>query len=364
MGTKQRVILALAVAATPALGTDAYADIINVPGDFGSIQAAIADPGTVDGDEIVVAPGTYIETINFLGKAITLRSTDPTDPGVVAATIIDGTGNFHVVQCVSGEVPDTVLDGFTLTGANANGGVFPDAVGGGMYNGSSSPTVTNCTFSGNSATNAGGMYNNASSPTVTDCTFDGNTATNAGGGMYNASGNPTVSNCTFSGNTATNAGGGMYNGSSSPTVTNCTFSGNSVTNAGGMYNTNSSNPTVTNCSFSGNTVTLDGGGMLNTNSSSPTVTNYTFSGNSANADGGGMHNTSASNPTVTNTGFCDNTPDQISGDPITDGGGNSLLYCPPPIPKPDPCPTDTNDDGVTNVLDLIQLLLQFGQACP
>ena len=44
--------------------------------------------------------------------------------------------------------------------------------------------------------------------------------------------------------------------------------------------------------------------------------------------------------------------------------GNSLLYCPPPIPKPDPCPTDTNDDGVTNVLDLIQLLLAFGQACP
>jgi len=29
-----------------------------------------------------------------------------------------------------------------------------------------------------------------------------------------------------------------------------------------------------------------------------------------------------------------------------------------------PCPTDTNADGVTNVLDLIQLLLQFGNACP
>ena len=29
-----------------------------------------------------------------------------------------------------------------------------------------------------------------------------------------------------------------------------------------------------------------------------------------------------------------------------------------------PCPTDINGDGVTNVLDLIQLLLQFGQACP
>ena len=78
--------------------------------------------------------------------------------------------------------------------------------------------------------------------------------------------------------------------------------------------------------------------------------------------GGGMTNTD-SPPTLTNTGFCDNTPDQIQGT-FTDGGGNSLLYCPPPIPKLDPCPTDINNDGVTNVLDLIDLLLAFGQACP
>ncbi len=73
---------------------------------------------------------------------------------------------------------------------------------------------------------------------------------------------------------------------------------------------------------------------------------------------------SGGSPTVTSTGFCNNTPNQING-AFTDGGGNSLLYCPPPSPmKPDPCPTDTNDDGVTNVLDLIDVLLQFGQACP
>ena len=49
---------------------------------------------------------------------------------------------------------------------------------------------------------------------------------------------------------------------------------------------------------------------------------------------------------------------------FTDGGGNSLLYCPPPIPKPDPCAADINGEGVTNVLDLIDLLLAFGTACP
>ncbi|NIN70977.1 MAG: hypothetical protein GTO46_03365, partial [Gemmatimonadetes bacterium] len=70
----------------------------------------------VDTDEIVVAPGTYFETINFLGKAIWLRSSDGPE-----VTIIDGTGFFHVVQCVSGEGPDTVLDGFTITGGSAHG---------------------------------------------------------------------------------------------------------------------------------------------------------------------------------------------------------------------------------------------------
>ena len=66
-------------------------------------------------DEIVVAPGTYFEfNINFLGKAITLRSSDGPD-----VTTIDGTGNFHVVQCVSGEGSETVLEGFTVTGDGA-----------------------------------------------------------------------------------------------------------------------------------------------------------------------------------------------------------------------------------------------------
>ncbi len=100
-----------------------------------------------------------------------MRSTDPNDPVVVMQTIIDGTGFDHVVQCVSGEGPDTVLSGFVVTlGFTFDGG-------GGMFNDSSSPTVTNCSFSGNSAIfNGGGMYNEASSTTtVTNTGFCDNT---------------------------------------------------------------------------------------------------------------------------------------------------------------------------------------------
>ena len=50
----------------------AAADILHVPGDFPTIQAAI--DAAMDGDEVEVHPGTYNETINFLGKAITVRS--------------------------------------------------------------------------------------------------------------------------------------------------------------------------------------------------------------------------------------------------------------------------------------------------
>ncbi len=67
----------------------------------------------MDGDECVVADGTYFENINFLGKAITVRSSDG-----AGVTIIDaaGMGQVSAVACTSGEGPGTVLNGFTLTG--------------------------------------------------------------------------------------------------------------------------------------------------------------------------------------------------------------------------------------------------------
>jgi parallel beta-helix repeat protein len=167
----------------------------------------------------------------------------------------NGENSCHVVTG-SGTDTTAVLDGFSITGGNANSS-SPHDSGGGMYNESGSPTVTNCTFSGNSAEyNGGGMFNRSGSPSLTNCTFSGNSA-NSGGGMYNYWSIPTLTNCTFSGNLASSNGGGIYNrDSSSPTLTNCTFSGNSANKkGGGMYNSGSS-PMLTNCIVWGNTVEL------------------------------------------------------------------------------------------------------------
>lgn len=224
-----------------ASAATARADTIHVYS-TDSIQTAI-DNAAVSGDEIIVHPGTYVERLDLLGKALVLRSSEG-----AGVTIVDGARGGSVITCVNGEGADTRIEGFTIT----NGSV---SNGGGMYNELSSPTLNNCTFSENSANNfGGGLYNYGSHPTLTDCTFSGNSA-DYGGGMHNYnSSSPALINCTFSGNSATYLGGGMLNDNNSPTLINCTFSGNSANyNGAGMYNIYSSTPTLVNCICWGNT---------------------------------------------------------------------------------------------------------------
>jgi hypothetical protein len=252
---------------------------------YNYLQDALTD-AQVSGDDIWVAEGTYkpdqgggqkagdreatfhlINGVTVKGGYAGAGTPNPNARDVqVYETILYGniglrgnTDNSYHVVTGTGTDPNAVLDGFTITGGNANGS-GTDMAGGGMINRpNGNPTITNCTFGGNSAGYGGGMYNfDHSSPTVTNCIFSGNSA-GSGGGMYNGyDSTPTLTNCTFSGNTASSDGGGMLNHlRSDATVTNCTFSGNSAGNGGGMYNYNNS-PMLTNCILWGNS---DGGGM-------------------------------------------------------------------------------------------------------
>jgi hypothetical protein len=170
-----------------------------------------------------------------------------------------GENSYHVVTG-SGTDGTAIIDGFTITAGNANGGGgCPDCHdhGAGMFNWhNASPTVTNCTFSGNSGKFGVGMFNGLySSPGVTNCTFSGNACKSGGGGMANDSGSaPTLTNCIFSGNSAGSWGGGMANWRlCDPNVINCTFAENEAGSyGGGINNDNRCRPTLSNCIVWGN----------------------------------------------------------------------------------------------------------------
>ena len=214
--TRNSLVCRLVVAAT--LGSSVSAAVLNVPtAQYPTIQSAIA--AAVAGDEIVVAAGTYNEAINFRGKAITVRSADGP-----AVTTIDGTGlDNSVVLCISGEGPNSVLDGFTLTGGTGNT-LFGNAVGGGLFVLLTGPTVTRCVFSGNSATFGGGVYASNGGPTFQSCIFTNNTSLE-GGGIYSFLSSTTITNCTVFGNTAQLAGG-IFISENGSVVTNSILWGN------------------------------------------------------------------------------------------------------------------------------------------
>ena len=121
----------------------ASAATISVPADQPTIQAAIV--AASNGDTVLVAPGTYIEQLNFLGKAITVKSS-----GGAAVTILDGNNSGPIVNFVNHETKTSVLQGFTLTHA------VNSSVGGGAVNVlTASPTIEDNVFTANTSTFAG-----------------------------------------------------------------------------------------------------------------------------------------------------------------------------------------------------------------
>jgi len=120
------------------------AAIINVPADFPTIQAAV--DASVDLDEIVVAAGVYHENIIFNGKRVTVCSSDPTDPSIVASTVIDGGANGPTVTIFDGENRDAVLDGLTIRNGSSQ-----FVHGAGVYIVNTRPVIRRCVIENNAA---------------------------------------------------------------------------------------------------------------------------------------------------------------------------------------------------------------------
>ncbi len=239
-----------------------------------------------------------------------------------AASQIIGNNAYHVVSAALID-SSAVLDGFVITAGQANGPGY-DGFGGGIINQSSSPTLTNLTFSGNAAVSGGGMYNNFSHPNLNTITLRGNSATTEGGGMGNYQSSPILSNVTFNANTAPSGyGGGMSNyRSANPTLSQVTFSENTANYGAGLSN-RLSNPSLTQVTFSANEAYDSGGGMFN-QSSSPQLLNVTFSTNYAYAFGGGMLNQSSS-PRLINVTFTTNGAEGCGGGMANQAGSSPQL---------------------------------------
>lgn len=189
---------------------------------------------------------------------------------------------YHVVTG-SGAGPSAMLDGFTITGGNADGFELRYGLGGGMFTDVGAPTATDCVFRDNRSEFEGGAVCNAQSDaSFLRCTFHGNSAESDGGAMYNTfSSCPLVQHCVFTGNDAV-SGGAINNSGSDPLIVNSAFSGNSARAGGAIFN-NASNPLIVNCTLSANGAMIEGGGIYNAQSA-PEISNTIFW---ANFDAGG-----------------------------------------------------------------------------
>ena len=333
------------VIASAFLGFSLQAGIINVPADQPDIQSGI--DAAANGDTVLVADGTYIENINFMGKAITVASYFLTDGDTshIYATIIDGSQPSYpllgsVVTFDSGEDNTSVLAGFTITGGS--GTVIGNGTrhGGGIYIVNSTATIRNNIIEFNSINQptdayGGGIY--AAFLLNQDLIIENNlirhnsiTSTNVteyclGGGIYTYSdGNETVriSNNRIINNTITAPvayGGGIEPGAANFLITNNIIKGNSINatqgGAGGGIDVFDYVPVIQNNLIIGNSAPTGGGivfeftssaakttGMggrgagkpaanaaLKTNLTNPlNVSNNTIVGNSAAVRGGGV----------------------------------------------------------------------------
>lgn len=211
----------------------------------GNIQAAINSSN--DGEVIVVHQGIYYENIDFLGKAITVRSLDPEDPSIVATTIIDGQDAGTVIFFGNEEGANSVLSGITLRNGNRPNG-------NGIRLAYSSPRITNCIITENSAEYGGGIHCDFSSPEISNCVISNNSAQWGGGGICVFYSDPKVTNCIITQNSA-EFGGGVSFFESNLEITNCTFYENyAAWDGGGINEEPTAGPPmgfsiVTNCIF-------------------------------------------------------------------------------------------------------------------
>lgn len=224
-GAPMKLLTRIVVCCCTLYGT-ANSDTIQVPGNAGTIQAAV-DMAT-DGDEIIVADGVYTgdgnRDIDFSGKAITIRSANGPEYTIIDCDSEGWSMNPHGgFYFKSGETSSSQLIGFTITRAGQG------LIGNALVCAGSSPIVDSCRFLRNygGPASGGAILITSGEPTFSNCWIAENGAF-ADGGVWQNGGTSVFQNCIF----ARNSGqGGSALGIHNATVVlnNCTL----VENYGG-----------------------------------------------------------------------------------------------------------------------------------
>lgn len=269
--------------AAMSMSNHAYAADLNVPsGMYPTIQIALA--GAVDGDVIILAPGTYFETVNLGTLEITLRSSGGPD-----VTTIDAFGLGSVITITGGQTTATVIEGLTITGGSG------PLRGGGININGASATIRDCRITGNFATldpggDGGGLFIENGDLVLEDTVFLNNQSNDVGGGAYfRTVTNVTVTNCHFEGNVSLRGGAIAANGTNT-TLLDTTFFLNGTqadTEDGGAIWSYNAFVLAYRCHFEANAVFDDGSAIFAETSSIVDVENSVF-----------LNNVSDSNATI------------------------------------------------------------------
>ena len=274
--------------------------------DFPTIQSAIDNAES--GDIVILSPAIYTgdgnRNLSFQGKSITVRSSDPADPDIVAATIIDcqaAESNPHrAFTFQNAENPDAILDGITIINGfgppiQVEGNWL--SVGGAILCLDSSPTISRCRLENNSAHAGGGIACGfGGSPTISLCTIKNNTAHgNGGGGVISADSNPTITHCLITQNSSIGeTGGGISCVGGNPVISHCTISENLALNEnelghdgdGAAISCDNSPAQILNCLILNNSAQSQAGGIYCLECKNEIQIHHcTFAGNSAQDSG-------------------------------------------------------------------------------